>query len=334
MVRVPLLLPLGAAMVSSSEEVQKLAVRVESDVAMAARREFSGVTRGERASGEEVLRWVEASSYAGLCADDEFAAAWEYASDGAESLDRAGYGRFVEAVYEFARRRLAREPPSLGKMMKSMLKSPSMRKMVTKMAVGVAETGGLLGPGEERLRIDGGGGAGAGTSLAAAEVAEIEREMDDLLQSEAFGDLMDRVVESPGIRDVFEGIQSGGAMPSFGDLAETVTSSLCDEFGLGGGECAELRRETSARMAQMGWLFDDGPRGPLGAFLRPLLERCVYCVVRFGVAASLAAFAAACLVVVSATRALARALRRPKARREPSRPLPPTEVQSVDPPAG
>ena len=333
MVRVPLLLPLGAAMVSSSEEVQKLAVRVESDVAMAARREFSGVTSGERASGEEVLRWVEASSYAGLCADDEFAAAWEYASDGAESLDRAGYGRFVEAVDEFARRRLAREPPSLGKIMKSMLKSESMRKMVTKMAVGVAETGGLLGPGEERLRIDG-GGAGAGTSLAAAEVAEIEREMDDLLQSEAFGYLMDRVVESPGIKDVFEGIQSGGAMPSFGDLAETVTSSLCDEFGLGGDECAEMRRETSARMAQMGWLFDDGPRGPLGAFLRPLLERCVYCVVRFGVAASLAAFAAACLVVVRATRALARALRRPATRLEAPRPLPPTEVPTGDPPAG
>ena len=173
-----------------------LELRVDSEVALAARREWPSVTANERATGDEVLRWVERSAYADLCSDDEFAAAWEHADrGGAGSLDRAGYEAFVEAVDSFAKRRVAREPPSLGNLVKGMLKSPSMRKMVTKMAVGVAEHGGLLGPGEERLRIDGGGGASA-----AAE--EMEREMDELMQSAEFGDLMDRVVESPGMKRV------------------------------------------------------------------------------------------------------------------------------------
>ena len=246
-----------------------LELKVDDDLAVQARAEFAKFEQ-QIAPADAVLDWAERSAYREQVTDEEFAASWVYAtesSDDEEGLDAARFERFVSAVDAFARERLTKEPPSLGQLARGMLKSPAMRKMVTSLAVGAEGSGGLLGM-DERLRL------GDGTS----NDEELAAQLDDMLQSEGFADLVDRVVNTPSILAAVDDAAHKGTAPDAADLLPAITEAVCAGSGLSAAECAEVEKSAAERLNRLGFLDGDGS----GGLLWRTVERLAYFATRLG----------------------------------------------------
>ena len=246
-----------------------LELKVDDDLAVQARAEFAKFEQ-VIAPADAVLDWAERSAYREQVTDEEFAASWVYAteqSDDEEGLDAARFERFVSAVDAFARERLAKEPPSLGQLARGMLKSPAMRKMVTSLAVGSEGSGGLLGM-DEKLRL------GDGTT----DDEELSAQLDDMLQSEGFADLVDRVVNTPSILAAVDDAAHKGTAPDAADLLPAITEAVCAGSGLSERECAEVEKSAAERLNRLGFLDGDGS----GGLLWRTVERLAYFATRLG----------------------------------------------------
>ena len=246
-----------------------LELKVDDDLAVQARAEFAKFEQ-QIAPADAVLDWAERSAYREQVTDEEFAASWVYATESSEDeagLDAARFERFVSAVDAFARERLAKEPPSLGQLARGMLKSPAMRKMVTSLAVGVEGSGGLLGM-DEKLRL------GDGTT----DDEELAAQLDDMLQSEGFADLVDRVVNTPSILAAVDDAAHKGTAPDAADLLPAITEAVCAGSGLSAAECAEVEKSAAERLNRLGFLDGDGS----GGLLWRTVERLAYFATRLG----------------------------------------------------
>ena len=246
-----------------------LELKVDDDLAVQARAEFAKFEQ-QIAPADAVLDWAERSAYREQVSDEEFAASWVYAtenSDDDEGLDAARFERFVSAVDAFARERLAKEPPSLGQLARGMLKSPAMRRMVTSLAVGAEGSGGLLGM-DEKLRL------GDGTTTD----EELAAQLDDMLQSEGFADLVDRVVNTPSILAAVDDAAHKGTAPDAADLLPAITEAVCAGSGLSAAECAEVEKSAAERLNRLGFLDGDGS----GGLLWRTVERLAYFATRLG----------------------------------------------------
>ena len=246
-----------------------LELKVDDELAVQARAEFAKFDQ-KIAPADAVLDWAERSAYREQVTDEEFAASWVYAtehSDDEEGLDAARFERFVSAVDAFARERLAKEPPSLGQLARGMLKSPAMRKMVTSLAVGSEGSGGLLGM-DEKLRL------GDGTT----DDEELSAQLDDMLQSEGFADLVDRVVNTPSILAAVDDAAHKGTAPDAADLLPAITEAVCAGSGLSERECAEVEKSAAERLNRLGFLDGDGS----GGLLWRTVERLAYFATRLG----------------------------------------------------
>ena len=246
-----------------------LELKVDDELAVQARAEFAKFDQ-KIAPADAVLDWAERSAYREQVTDEEFAASWVYAteqSDDEEGLDAARFERFVSAVDAFARERLAKEPPSLGQLARGMLKSPAMRKMVTSLAVGSEGSGGLLGM-DEKLRL------GDGTT----DDEELSAQLDDMLQSEGFADLVDRVVNTPSILAAVDDAAHKGTAPDAADLLPAITEAVCAGSGLSERECAEVEKSAAERLNRLGFLDGDGS----GGLMWRTVERLAYFATRLG----------------------------------------------------
>ena len=246
-----------------------LELKVDDDLAVQARAEFAKFDQ-QIAPADAVLDWAERSAYREQVTDEEFAASWVYAteqSDDEEGLDAARFERFVSAVDAFARERLTKEPPSLGQLARGMLKSPAMRKMVTSLAVGSEGSGGWLGM-DEKLRL------GDGTT----DDEELAAQLDDMLQSEGFADLVDRVVNTPSILAAVDDAAHKGTAPDAADLLPAITEAVCAGSGLSAAECAEVEKSAAERLSRLGFLDGDGS----GGLLWRTVERLAYFATRLG----------------------------------------------------
>ena len=246
-----------------------LELKVDDDLAVQARAEFAKFEQ-QIAPADAVLDWAERSAYREQVTDEEFAASWVYATESSEDeegLDAARFERFVSAVDAFARERLAKEPPSLGQLARGMLKSPVMRKMVTSLAVGTEGSGGLLGM-DEKLRL------GDGTT----DDEELAAQLDDMLQSEGFADLVDRVVNTPSILAAVDDAAHKGTAPDAADLLPAITEAVCAGSGLSAAECAEVEKSAAERLNRLGFLDGDGT----GGLLWRTVERLAYFATRLG----------------------------------------------------
>ena len=238
-----------------------LELKVDDDLAVQARAEFAKFDQ-TIAPADAVLDWAERSAYREQVTDEEFAASWVYAteqSDDEEGLDAARFERFVSAVDAFARERLAKEPPSLGQLARGMLKSPAMRKMVTSLAVDAQD---------EKLRL------GDGTT----DDEELSAQLDDMLQSEGFADLVDRVVNTPSILAAVDDAAHKGTAPDAADLLPAITEAVCAGSGLSAAECAEVEKSAAERLNRLGFLDGDGS----GGLLWRTVERLAYFATRLG----------------------------------------------------
>ena len=246
-----------------------LELKVDDDLAVQARAEFAKFEQ-VIAPADAVLDWAERSAYREQVTDEEFAASWVYATENSEDeagLDAARFERFVSAVDAFARERLAKEPPSLGQLARGMLKSPAMRKMVTSLAVGTEGSGGLLGM-DEKLRL------GDGTT----DDEELSAQLDDMLQSEGFADLVDRVVNTPSILAAVDDAAHKGTAPDAADLLPAITEAVCAGSGLSERECAEVEKSAAERLNRLGFLDGDGS----GGLMWRTVERLAYFATRLG----------------------------------------------------
>ena len=246
-----------------------LELKVDDDLAVQARAEFAKFGQ-QIAPADAVLDWAERSAYREQVTDEEFAASWVYATESSEDeegLDAARFERFVSAVDAFARERLTKEPPSLGQLARGMLKSPAMRKMVTSLAVGAEGSGGLLGM-DEKLRL------GDGTT----DDEELAAQLDDMLQSEGFADLVDRVVNTPSILAAVDDAAHKGTAPDAADLLPAITEAVCAGSGLSAAECAEVEKSAAERLNRLGFLDGDGS----GGLLWRTVERLAYFATRLG----------------------------------------------------
>ena len=246
-----------------------LELKVDDELAVQARAEFAKFEQ-VIAPADAVLDWAERSAYREQVTDEEFAASWVYATENSENeegLDAARFERFVSAVDAFARERLTKEPPSLGQLARGMLKSPAMRKMVTSLAVGAEGSGGLLGM-DEKLRL------GDGTT----DDEELAAQLDDMLQSEGFADLVDRVVNTPSILAAVDDAAHKGTAPDAADLLPAITEAVCAGSGLSERECAEVEKSAAERLNRLGFLDGDGS----GGLLWRTVERLAYFATRLG----------------------------------------------------
>ena len=237
-----------------------LELKVDDDLAVQARAEFAKFEQ-VIAPADAVLDWAERSAYREQVSDEEFAASWVYAtenSDDEEGLDAARFERFVSAVDAFARERLMQEPPSLGQLARGMLKSKAMRKMVTSAMLGM----------NEKLRL------GDGTTTD----EELAAQLDDMLQSEGFADLVDRVVNTPSILAAVDDAAHKGTAPDAKDLLPAITEAVCAGSGLSAAECAEVEKSAAERLNRLGFLDGDGS----GGLMWRTVERLAYFATRLG----------------------------------------------------
>ena len=169
-------------------------------------------------------------------------------------------------------------PPSLGQMVGELLRNPQMRGMVSKMAATVV-TGGdggagglgqaMLGAAPEKLML-GGGGAADGDAAAAAAVAarrqqqqELETVFDSMLQSEAFGGMIEKVANSDGLQNLVNDISDGeicadvpphalaSCLLSEGGLLRHASAAACEALGADASECAAAEAEAAAMLHRM-----------------------------------------------------------------------------------
>ena len=201
-----------------------------------------------------------------------------------------------------------RTPPTLNQMMKGMMASPAFKKMATKMVVGMA-TGSMGGDGSNLLE---GAQALLGSSpnsngrseqqqqqqqqlavaqqqqqqLAVAQQRQqleqqIEAQMGALLESDAFGTIVDKVSESPGIQRVMRDAESGKLCPEAegvaavtaclldGGLLRTVADATCEAAGASEAECDEVHAMASTMLSRLGLRGD----GWMGWLVRRMMLR-------------------------------------------------------------
>lgn len=120
-------------------------------------------------------------------------------------------------------------PPSLNEIMRTMIKSPAIRKMATKMAVTMAKgergsDSNLIAGVQQQALLDGGQSTSQPPpdqqqQLALAQQQEeqfeqlMEQQLGAVLDSPQFGDMMDRVLESPAIQKVVDSAEAGTLCP-------------------------------------------------------------------------------------------------------------------------
>ena len=187
-------------------------------------------------------------------------------------------------------------PPTLPEMMRAMLGNPAVKKMVTKMAVGMATGGGISGgnllEGAQQQALLGGAGGDAATmaqgQLALAREQQqqavevmMERQVGAMLDSPAFGSMMERVVESPAIQSVVRKAESGDLCADVdgfqatvaclldGGLLRTVADATCDAMGVSASECEQVHAQVEAMLHRMGLRGDSW----LGWLVRWLMLR-------------------------------------------------------------
>ena len=178
-------------------------------------------------------------------------------------------------------------PPSLNQMMKTMMGSPAFRKMATKMVVGMTVGSGdqhqnLLGGTAAQGQIGGPSAPSAGPptdaqvavqqqqQLERARVeAHVEQQVARMLDSDAFGGLVDSVVDSPGVQRLVRQAEDGTLCAHAqshaevtrclldGGLLQTVTDATCAAAGVGENECREMHAAAEAMLARVG-LHGDG----------------------------------------------------------------------------
>ena len=185
-------------------------------------------------------------------------------------------------------------PPSLNQIMKGMMASPQFKKMATKMVVSVVSqsagsTHQNMLEGSERAAMLGAPNDGADRTpslqarqseqqLAMAQQQRqqleehVERQVSAILESDAFGGLVDKVTESPGIQKMMheaeqgnlcahaEGFHAVTACLLDGGLLRTVTDATCEAAGAGRAECEQVHQMTSSMLSRLG-LRGDGWTG-------------------------------------------------------------------------
>ena len=196
-------------------------------------------------------------------------------------------------------------PPTLPQMMRSMLANPGIRKAVTKMAVGMV-TGGMDGgavgqllEGAPRQGLLGGGAestAQRDEALASSAVqqqqqqrqrqrqqleAAMEQQLSAVLDSPAFGDMMERVIESPAVQRVVHQAETGTLCPDAdtpraitaclldSGLMSSMTDATCKAMGASKAECEQVHAQTSAMLHGLGLKGD----GWMGWLMQRLLLR-------------------------------------------------------------
>ena len=172
-------------------------------------------------------------------------------------------------------------PPSLPQMMRSMLANPGIRKAVTKMAVGMV-TGGMGGDavgqlleGAPRQDLLGGGAESTvpdDEALALSAVqqqqqqleAAMEQQLSAVLDSPAFGDMMERVIESPAVQRVVHQAEAGTLCPDAdtpraltaclldSGLMSSMTDASCEAMGASKAECEQVHVQMSAMLDGLG----------------------------------------------------------------------------------
>ena len=172
-------------------------------------------------------------------------------------------------------------PPSLPQMMRSMLANPGIRKAVTKMAVGMV-TGGMGGDavgqlleGAPRQDLLGGGAESTvpdDKALALSAVqqqqqqleAAMEQQLSAVLDSPAFGDMMERVIESPAVQRVVHQAEAGTLCPDADTpraltaclldigLMSSMTDASCEAMGASKAECEQVHLQMSAMLDGLG----------------------------------------------------------------------------------
>ena len=196
-------------------------------------------------------------------------------------------------------------PPTLPQMMRSMLANPGIRKAVTKMAVGMV-TGGMDGgavgqllEGAPRQDLLGSGAesmAQRDEALASSAVqqqqqqrqrqrqqleAAMEQQLSAVLDSPAFGDMMERVIESPAVQRVVHQAETGTLCPDAdtpraltaclldSGLMSSMTDATCKAMGASKAECEQVHAQTSAMLHGLGLKGD----GWMGWLMQRLLLR-------------------------------------------------------------
>ena len=169
------------------------------------------------------------------------------------------------------------QPPlSLNDIMKNMISSPGFKKMATKMVVGMtqgAEGGNLLEGGAPQARL----ASGPAAEKQLAMERQVEAQVGAMLESPAFGNLLEKVVESPGVQRIVEKAEKGTLCPEAdgpaamaacllgdGKLLKSVTDATCDAAGLDKAACREVHASTEAMLGRLGLSGD----GWLGWFVR------------------------------------------------------------------
>ena len=146
-------------------------------------------------------------------------------------------------------------------------KGRGVAAIATSLAVGAEGSGGLLGM-DERLRL------GDGTT----DDDELAAQLDDMLQSEGFADLVDRVVNTPSILAAVDDAAHKGTAPDAADLLPAITEAVCAGSGLSAAECAEVEKSAAERLNRLGFLDGDGS----GGLLWRTVERLAYFATRLG----------------------------------------------------
>ena len=199
--------------------------------------------------------------------------------------------------------------PSLNQLMKGMIASPAFKKMATKMVVGMVTQGdpaNMLGGVEQAAglpnpAVDGTAPPGQGTQqqqqqqqqqLALAQKqdqlqrrqqleAHLELQVGAILESDAFGSMVDKVTESPGIQKIMhdaeqgklcadaEGFHAVAACLLDGGLLRAVTDASCEATGADSAECEQVHAMASTMLARIGLRGD----GWVGWFVRRLILR-------------------------------------------------------------
>ena len=206
----------------------------------------------------------------------------------------------------------AQDPPSLSQLMKGMMASPAFKKMATRMVVGVmtqTDPGLMLGGVEQDARLpmpSGDALASQGQQqlqtlqtqtqqqtqqtqqLALAQQQRrqqleehLERQVGAILDSPAFGSMVDKVTESPRIQKLMddaeqgklcadaEGFHAVAACLLDGGLLRAVTDASCEAAGADRAECEQVHSMASTMLGRMGLRGD----GWIGWFVRRLILR-------------------------------------------------------------
>ena len=174
-------------------------------------------------------------------------------------------GTFTEAP--------APPPMSINQIMKGMMTSPAFKSMASKMVANMVVGNGGQAPLLEGARVQQqlsgpNNHEGVRSQLVpstphglelqaqeqrAAASALIEQQVSQMLESDQFSAMMDKVIDSPAIQKVVEQAEAGTLCPDAdgvhavtaclidGGVLKSVTDATCTAMGVTAAECAEVR---------------------------------------------------------------------------------------------